>query len=103
MTFKTPSENIDLVILPPSNNDEFASDEEADNEELDEDYVPEEVAGNLEIHFDESSDGEASNDDRDNTRWRKQEKLSLLPHEIPEDPSGITVWRRYFQNFSAIF
>ena len=64
--------------MPPTTANNADSDEENDDENLDHDDEPEEVAGEIEVH--EQDDAESDSEDIDlgaSKRWRKNENLSL--------------------------
>ena len=74
---------LDIVILPPqaAHND---SDEDEGTEEdcLDEDYLPTDVPGEIEIHHDELNNeaDEDMSDENSDSRWRKNESLTIPMH-----------------------
>ena len=50
----TNCEQLDIVILPPTDGDQnIASDEEGDEDILDQECLPDEVAGEVEVHNNE--------------------------------------------------
>ena len=77
------SDDLDIVILPPqaAHND---SDEDEGTEEdcLDEDYLPTDVPGEIEIHHDELNNEaeEDMSDENSVSRWRKNESLTIPMH-----------------------
>jgi hypothetical protein len=86
------SEQLDIVLLPPTDGDQnTASDEEGDDDILDQDCLPDEVAGEVELHNDEEPNcgTENSINHQDSKRWRKNENVSLDSHTIlPSSKAG---------------
>ena len=77
------------MILPPAaGNRDLSSDEEQDDDNvLDQDYIPQDIAGEIEIQHDREGNTEEGKPS-ESKRWRKKASLSLDPHEvlpIPED------------------
>ena len=67
------SRNIDIVILPPETGDSVESDEDEGNDEdgLDDEYMPADVPGEVEIHMELDDSAEDSIDDQPTVeRWR---------------------------------
>ena len=74
-------ENLEIVLLPPESGDQPCdSDEEYDDECLDEIGIPEETAGEVEIHGEEFEDRDFQ-ETREGIRWKKNEELSLTEVE----------------------
>lgn len=74
-------ENLEIVLLPPESGDQPCdSDEEYDDECLDEIGIPEETAGEVEIHGEEFEDRDFQ-ETREGIRWKKYEELSLTEVE----------------------
>ena len=77
-----------IVILLSTSCEQEVSDEEDDNGVLNQDYRPDEVAGEVEIH-DISTESEDCIITDASPRWRKKEHLSLAPHEAPSSSDNI--------------
>ncbi|XP_066967098.1 piggyBac transposable element-derived protein 2-like [Macrobrachium rosenbergii] len=89
------SEDIDIVILPPSTGDQPAnSDEENEDDALDRECMPDEISGELEVH--ENEDEEVENF-REKGRWRKRENLSFDLHSVPAGDCEAHLGKRMFE------
>ena len=81
------SDQLEIILLPPATGAQpIDSDEENDDGFLGEDYFPEETAGEVEIHGEESDDDDTQETSEEN-RWRRSERLSLSevePVVIPD-------------------
>ncbi|XP_042218742.1 piggyBac transposable element-derived protein 3-like [Homarus americanus] len=101
------SEDVDIVILPPSTGDQaIESDEETEDDALDQDYVPEEVSGELEVHDNTAEDEEESNGNIEagaRGRWRKKENVSFGPHSIPPSVTDVHLGKEMFEIFKLFF
>ena len=72
------SQDLEIVLLPPDSGDQpIESDEEGDDNVLDEDYFPQETAGEVEIHGGEFDEDEIDGNISKSSRWKKTENLSL--------------------------
>lgn len=84
------NENLEVVVLPPASGDQpIDSDEEEDNL-LDEDFLPEETVGELEVHrnlSDNEEDDEAT--EVASSQWRKCETLSLGEVKSLQQPQSL--------------
>ena len=72
------SRELEIVLLPPDCGDQpIESDEEGDDNVLDEEYVPQETAGEVEIHGGEFDEDEIDENISKSGKWKKTENLSL--------------------------
>ena len=70
------SQDLEIVLLPPDSGDQpIESDEEGDDNVLDEDYFPQETAGEVEIHGGEFDEDEIDGNISKSGKWKKTEKL----------------------------
>ena len=70
------SNRIDVVIVPPMAGDrDVPSDEEQeDDNDLDQDYMPHDIAGEIEVQHD-CEDSTEKVEQSDSKRWRKKSKF----------------------------
>ena len=78
----------DAVIHPPTSNNLNFSDEEDDDDVLDQDWQPTEVAGKIEVYNNSFEEEESISADSGN-RWRKIEKLSRDSHVVPSSSDAM--------------
>ncbi|XP_066983803.1 piggyBac transposable element-derived protein 2-like [Macrobrachium rosenbergii] len=95
------SEDIDIVILPPSTGDQPAdSDEENEDDALDREGRPDEIGGEPEVH--ENEDEEVENF-REIGRWHRRENLSFDLHSLPAGDCEAHLGEGMFEIYKLFF
>lgn len=94
-------------MLPPSTGDQpIDSDEEAEDDTLDQNAMPDEVSGELEVHdnmVDEEDESETNREAGTKGRWRKKENISLGPHSIPSGFGDVHLGKDMFEIYKLFF